>query len=227
MNVLFGEKQSNWFPISIGFSCHVKVLIEQICEIDKIRYPRLPFDWIGTPMSSVYELTISNFDSMNDPSKLVVRPRFENLPQEYVTHTDYNFVFVHDYKKIHEIKPDEFTKVHNDYLRRIERWNNVLSSGKHIVFIRLEQVFAKRTAYPGTERPHDEYTYLQMFAKHMKERHVDFHVIYITETREKGFDKEYSIISIPIKKDKPDTIVTGDHLGCIIRAHSQFIQSCI
>jgi hypothetical protein len=143
-----------------------------------------------------------------------------------LTHTEYNFVFVHDYKKIHDIAPEEFTKIHADYLRRIERWNNVLTSGRHILFIRLEQESANRIAYPGTEREHDEYTYLQMFAKHMKERHVPFHIIYLTQTREKGFDNVHNIISIQFKKDKVDTIVSGEHMGCIIRAHTDFIQSC-
>lgn len=226
MNVLFGEKQKNWYPVSLGFNCHVKVLVEQICQIDGIRYPRLPFDWIGTPMSSVYEMTISNFDEMNTPSKLVVRKRFEDKPTEYLTHTDYNFVFVHDYKNIHDISEEVYTKVANDYVRRIERWNTLLSCGKHILFLRLEQDAANRIAYPGTERPYDEYTYLQMFADHMKSRHVQFHIVYFSQTRAQEHDKEHNIITINFKKDKPDTIVSGEHLGCILRAHSSFIQSC-
>lgn len=178
-------------------------------------------------MSSVYELTMSNFDGLNDPEKLVVRKRFVGKDTEYLTHTDYNCVFIHDYKNIHDITPETFTKVDTDYKRRVERLSNILAGHKSLLFVRLEQDPATpRIAYPGTERPHDEYTYLEMFADHMKSRGKDFYIIHLSQTREKGFDSDHNIITIKFNKQTPETIVSGDHIAAIVAAHKEFITSC-
>lgn len=225
MNIVFGETLKNYYPISLGYSCHVKVLIEQICEMERWKYPRLPFDWIGTPMSSVYEMAISNFYEMVEPSKLVVRKRFSGKDTEYLTHTDYNFVFVHDFKRLRSIPPAEFAKVESDYARRIERWNNLLLCGRRLLFLRLEQDGGDRIVYEGTEREDDEYTYLQKFSQYIQSRKIPFFVIFLSQTRTKGYDADHKILTIHYKKDKPETIVSGDHLGCILRAHVPFIES--
>jgi hypothetical protein len=226
MNKLFGEAYKDYFPISLGFTCHVKVLIEQICETQNLSYPRLPFDWIGTPMSSVYEMTMSNFDTMVDSEKLVVRKRFSDKTVEYLTHVDYNFVFVHDFKNIHSIPKETFDKVSSDYIRRVARWNTVLSSGRKMLFLRLEQDGENRIVYPGCERADDEYTYLQKFADHMKTRKLKFIIIFFSQKMEKGFDSEHNIITIHYNKARPDIVVSGDHLGLILSSHRPFIESC-
>lgn len=225
MEDFFGAGRKNWFPISLGFTCHVKVLIDQICQKDKRAYPRLPFDWIGTPMSSVYELATSNFDGMNDPEKLLVRRRFTDKETEYLTHVDYNFVFVHDYKNIRSITPEQFTKIDTDYKRRIERWNYILRCGSPLIFMRLEQENnEKRIAYEGTARDVDEYTYLQRFSTFIKSCGAIFYIIYFSTTRPKGYDEEHKIITIHFNKQRPDMIVSGDHLAALLGAHRDFIQ---
>lgn len=205
----------------------MKVLIEQISEIENWYYPRLPFDWIGTPMSSVYEMTISNFDSMVDSEKLIVRNRFSDKDTKFLTHVDYNFVFVHDFKNINTISKDEYDKISSDYARRVARWNNILSSGKKLLFLRLEQDGENRIVYPGCERSDNEFTYLQKFADHMKTREIKFTIIFISHTMEKGYDKDRNIIIIQYNKARPDIIVSGDHLGFILSSHRPFIQSCL
>ena len=222
MNSFFNR--TDLFPISLGFNCHVKVFIEILGERDHIPYLRQPFDWLGTPMWSICELIQNDFKDLTNRECIVNRRRFVEKDTEFPTNTLYNTVFVHDYgKDIDCISDDKWNQVHQDYLRRIKRWNDTLICGKTMLFIRLEEDCVERVEYPGTKKG-PEYTYVESFAKLMKQKGIPFILLYLTTTHETNWDPDLNICSIQFKKDHPSTIVSAMAIEKILNANKSFIM---
>lgn len=225
------------FPVSLGYSCHVKVFLDMILAKDRIPTPRLPFDWIGTPMWSICKLLENNFDRFADKEALDMRPRFVGSSRKYITHSIYNTVFLHDYgkgadnKKKEEIPEETWKKVEDDYKRRVERFDALLTFAKEnnrtLLFVRLEPDKRARIDYPEFQQEHDERHFLEMFAGQMKQRGVRFLVLYLSTTYEKSFDAENGICYVKYGVKNPNMILSGDDVQSIYAANMSFIQSCI
>ena len=225
METYFGPDMKIWFPISLGFNCHAKKFIEMLCEADGRLYPRLPFDWIGTSMPAVYELVTTKFDGFLDPEKLVVRRRFSDKEDAYLTQTDLNIVFPHDFRT-NEYSTATIQKVRDDYRRRIDRFYSVLASGP-LLFLRIEmEECAARIEYETTASLADEYSALQRFSCWAQSQGLRFFILHFTQTRDSGFDKDFQIINLGFKKEKDTEIVSAYHLDRILKEHADFLRAC-
>ncbi len=224
MEEYFGTHMKDYFPISLGYNCHPKKFIEILCEKDSRPYPRLPFDWIGSPMNSIYNLTINHFDSFMDYSKLIVRKRFSDKEIVYLTHIDYDIVFPHDFKDIHSINPEIVLKVKNDYIRRIDRFYSVLKSNVPLLFFRIEQEKKPRIDY-GFVCEY-EYLYTQKLSQYFKSQSIHFLIIYFTQAQRSSFDKDHNIIILNYCKEHEDDIVSAYHISAILKEQKDFLIEC-
>ncbi len=214
-------KDLNLYPVSLGFSCHTKVYIEELLATRMIRQP---FDWIGCPMWSICELLKNDFKDFTAREKLKPLKRFIGDHKDYLTHTDYNIVFVHDYgKQFHHISDETHKKVSEDYVRRVERWNTLLASNTHVLFIRLETDGRKRIQRSQFDRPGAEYDYLKEFSQILQAKGVKFSIVYLSTTTPRGYDAENHIVTVQYATVSPDYIVGGDEIKLIIQNNIGFI----
>lgn len=225
MNKLFGLP--NAYPVSLGYNCHVKVLIDRIGEMERKGFPRLPFDWLGTPMYSICDVLEKDFEDFTNDSLFILNRRKKHLETEYLTNTKYDFCFVHDYgKDLKQIPKEKIDKTTEDYERRIKRWKDeIIDSGKQILFFRLEQLNEERTKYLRDE---PEHFYLERFCQWMKEKGVKFHMIWFSQTAtERLYNKESHIITIPFRMKDIKITISADHLEPILKSNLPFIKDCL
>lgn len=215
-------KELKLYPVSLGFSCHTKVYIENVMAG---RVVRQPFDWIGCPMWSICELLATDFKDLTMPSKLHMQKRFMSDHNTYLTHDDYNVVFIHDYgKNLNAITAEAYKKVSEDYERRIQRWNELLQSNTHILFIRLETDGRKRIQKPEHVRPGSEYDYVKEFSKIVKTKHTGgFTILYLSTTTPRSYDAEHNILTVQYATVSPDVVIGGDQIQAIVDSNVGFI----
>lgn len=229
MNALF--RRPDVIPISLGYSCHVKVFCDMMSEMDGgIGTARYPFDWAGTPMWSVNEIVECDFADLLDRSAIKPRPRYMKDTTKFLTHDRYNVVYLHDFgKDITNIREEMWKKAEDGYARRVERWNGALGSGHSVLFIRLEQDKKDRIEYPEfvRERGSDELYQVQRFAETMKSRGVNCMILFLSTTHPTGFDAERKVCTVQFAKKDPSTIVGGDHIDKIVQANLAHIRNCM
>jgi hypothetical protein len=215
----------NCIPISLGYHCFVRVFLQENVQAT----PRYPFDWAGTPMWAVCELMDSNFEGMNSREHLVVRRRFSDSTEEYLTHTKYNMVFLHDYgTNPRSITDATYTRVEDDYKRRIERWHTALSGKQHLVFFRVEMPNRPRVTYEGYARgPTTEIEALCEFAEKLKARGTTFHIVHITHSQPQGYDAERRIIHLNFTPKDHHMVLFGRHIHAILQANQSFLRECL
>ena len=225
MNTFFGLPYA--YPVALGYNCHVKVLIDRLGELERVGYPRLPFDWLGTPMYSICDVLENDFEDFTKRELLNVERRKKYTESDYLTNTKYDLCFVHDYgKDLKKISTDQFDKTEEDYKRRIQRWKTeVIDSGRHIVFFRLEQLNEERTHYLREE---PEKFYLEKFSKWMSEKGVKFHIVWFSQTAtEKSYDKEHHIITLSFRMRDIKTTISADHLQPVLNMNMGFVKDCL
>jgi hypothetical protein len=215
-------------PISLGYNCHVKVYIDRIGESIERAYFHQPFDWIGTPMWAICEAIETDFSGFCDRSLITLRKRFADKPDEFLTHSQYIFSYIHDFgKNIHSISEEKWKAVSEKYQRRIERWKTTLQSGKPLLFIRLETDQANRIEYPEFEREHDEKFYVEKFADLMKTASIPFTLLFLSTSYPQAYDKERNICTIQFKKVQATHIIGADSIEKILQMNMTFIHSCL
>jgi hypothetical protein len=225
MNTLLGLPYS--CPVALGYNCHVKVLVDRLGEMERTGYPRLPFDWLGTPMYSICDVLERDFEDFTNDELFKVERRKKFADTEFLTNTKYDFCFVHDYgKNLHHISMTQLDKTEEDYKRRIQRWKTeVIDSGRHIVFFRLEQLTEERMHYLREE---PELFYLKQFAKIICEKGVKFHIVWFSQTAiEKSYDRENHIITLPFRMGNIKTIISADHLQPVLQGSLGFVKDCL
>lgn len=227
MKVLLGTLVRIW-TISLGYNCHVKVFIDRIGESEKKDYLHQPFDWISSPMWSIYEVVKSDFSGFTERALLSPRKRFADKPDEYITHKTYNLCFIHEFgKDVRNIPESKWTEVLDKYTRRIERWNTTLKKGVPLFFIRLEPDTSNRIAYPEFERPGNEKYYIEQFADLMKSKGVECTILFLSTSFPKGYDKDRRICTVQFTKKCPTDIIGADQIQQILRMNGDFIRSCM
>jgi hypothetical protein len=226
MNKVFSRP--NTYPISLGFNCHVKVFIDMLGEMDNTRgYARLPFDWIGTPMWAICDLFETHFEDFTNKDCYELKPRFTHKEDKYLTHTKYDFVFVHDYgKQLETISAETYAKVEEDYKRRVQRLDSILESPMKLLFIRLEQDISNRISLPEVQKEHDEYVYVEKFADLLKSKSLVYTILYLTTSQKTGFDKKKQICRIQYTNPE-NKIMGGEEIKQIIIHNQKFINMCL
>lgn len=221
-------KNPNIIPISLGYNCHVKVFIDRIGETQNRIYLHQPFDWLGSPMWAICKAIETNFSGFTDRSLIQLRKRFSDKSDEFLTHSEYNFSFVHDFGKNGKTISDEkWIEVSEKYQRRIERWKSILEKGSSLLFIRLETDKANRIEYPEFKQEKDEKYYVEKFADSMKANHVNSKILFLSTSYPTEYDKERNICTIQFKKKRDTDIVGADQIDQILQMNSAFIRSCL
>lgn len=223
MQAFFGTRS---IPISLGYNCHVKVFIDRIGELENRAYLHQPFDWLGSPMWSICEAVESDFSGFMDKTAIAPRRRFEDKPSVLLTHSTYNFCFLHDFGKTPQMTDASWNTVSEKYVRRIERWNTTLAKNE-LLFIRLETDTANRIEYPEFRREGDEKHYVERFADFMKSKGISFKILFLTTTYPKGYDNERNICYVQFAKKRESDIIGADQIEQIVRANRAFIYSCM
>jgi hypothetical protein len=124
--------------IPLGNDCSIAYQLDKL----GLRKYALPFDWILTPsMNNVIMCLEDNFSKFFDNLKVKNQCNFSLLDEHWDDTpnnsirviNEYGFHFVHDFTSL-----DDLPEVKEKYLRRIERYNEIVSN-KEIkkVFIRL------------------------------------------------------------------------------------------
>ncbi len=75
--------------MSLGYSCHMRVFIDEIGNADRTFYERHAFDWLGTPMWAICDLVENGFEGLADREQIKPRKFFVDKPTEYLTHERY------------------------------------------------------------------------------------------------------------------------------------------
>lgn len=211
-------------PISLGYNCFVRVYFQEFLKATA----RFPFDWAGTPMWAVCELMDSDFAEFVARDRLTPRKRFTDSEELFLTNTRYNMVFQHDYGKDPTAIPrDTYTRVTEEYERRLQRWRDALAGTQPLLFFRLEMPERSRIEYEGSTRPKTEMEYLWEFTEKLKARGTNYHIIYITHTQPQGYDAARKIISLQYTPKKAGMVVMGRHIDAIMTVNRAFIRSCI
>jgi hypothetical protein len=127
----------NYELVSLGYNCVPKFFISSI----KGGQTHL-FDWVGSSMWSIYKIVADNFPVLTNYDELIpYKPGKNNQNIEVVTNKKYFIRFIHDIKHIKDINimKDINNEIHNKYMRRSNRFKNLLMSSKSIVFFHVEE----------------------------------------------------------------------------------------
>ena len=190
-NQLLTEKYDK--VISIGYNCFIKIYLRHIKHEQETHF----FDYIGSPMWSVYELVkngftdLFNIDEYKNEYTIIGQP-------EIVTNSRYNLKFKHDLSADKFL--DEFEEFKDKYSRRIKRFHDLLMSSERVLFMRFEEIKKNRIvncAY-SEQNKISEYEYIKLFSKYLRSNfpQLKFKIIFISKTRNDEVDDENNIVTI-------------------------------
>ena len=157
---------------SIGYDCSIKRFISQYidCELNV-------FDYIGTPMWSINELILNNFNDITNIN-------YFNKKINY--NSKYSISFIHDH---HDILT--FNTFIEKYDRRIERFIKLLNT-KCIYFRKNETNINDETIIKFQKYNIKELEHIKEFTKNINNSIV----IYFTQFNETSFLEDNNIIII-------------------------------
>ena len=220
-------KQPDAIPVSLGWSCHMALYIQELGDMERRRHERHVFDWFGSPMWSICELIDLNFEGMTDRTKIVRRRRYMDNFKEILSHTDYELRFLHDFKDENNITDDDWHQFEEKYARRIQRFRDLLrmakQTNKKLIFFRLEQVFHRRIQY--INRFENETFYVNYFADQMRAKGIRFQIIYLTTTVPTQYKN--NVIYVQFGKKAPDMEVSFNQIQDIVKANLPYIREAL
>lgn len=204
-------KETGYYPVSLGANCFPRMYIEPIY---KQSYPRLPFDYVGSPMWGINQAIKEDFKQFASKDTIDMLHLYKNTRELYLVNRNYRISFMHDHfisgnKDIKKISNSDYSKVEIDYSRRVERWNTLLTSGSKILFFRLERLEQNRIYNPENINKPSEKDSLEEFSKMMKEKGVEFRIVYVTYNNSQYYDLDTRIIyvNIPSKEKYTDRLL--------------------
>jgi Putative papain-like cysteine peptidase (DUF1796) len=226
MNAMFNK--GGCVPISLGFNCHVAMFIEKLGQMDSKFYERQIFDWLGSPMWSVYELVKNDFADFMSPQHMAIRQRYDYKDEKYPVNTKYDMSFLHDFGiNVTKIPPNVMGMVSERYGRRIVRMRELLRGSRELLFIRLERDSSDKVASPESAGSAiGETEAVILFADLVKSRGAPYTIVYLTFTEPKGWDAERRICYVHFPKIDPKINFTNDRIMQIVKANSEFIKTC-
>lgn len=134
----FRRPPDDHIPISLGYRCEVAYQIRRRFGV----HQALPFDWLITPLSSIARMVEEGFSHMADPVCLepIDLERYGRIEQG-VLNTRYNVVMRHDFRETEDLRllpgwRDEIPDVAAKWAHLARRWEECLTSGKAITFVR-------------------------------------------------------------------------------------------
>ena len=176
-------------------------------------------------MWSICKLIEEDFADLNTKEFFVYKNHFTGKEESYMTNTKYNIIFAHDYQ--YTMTDDHHKDIKEKYDRRIKRFKDLLSSGKQILFIRVERDRPRLIHFPEYGITEPEKFYVEKFSRMMKSRGVSFKILYFTTSNPRGWDPVNRICYVHFKKKNSDISVTADEIMNIFKANLDFIQSSL
>ena len=214
-------------PVSLGWNCHVALFLQDLGDMEKTRYERQVFDWFGSHMWSVCEMLENDFAYLTNRSMIVPRDRLEDKILIILSHTKYDLRFLHEFKNQYNITDAEWTEFESKYARRIQRFKELCASKKPLLFFRLEEDQYNRIQYPEFKKEHNEKYYVERFADSMKQKGVNFQIIYFTTSFARGYDKERNILYVQFGKANPKVEIGANQMMDILKANLPLIRQFI
>lgn len=187
-------EELNYYPVSLGANCFPRMYIETIY---KKSYPRLPFDYVGSPMWGINEAIQGNFKGFASKKDIAAYKIYGNSESEFLTNSNYMISFLHDHKHI-KISDEKYNQVENDYSRRIQRWKNLIEGESKIIFFRLMRSEENRIQY--VQGKPSEKEALEQFSSTMKTENMKFRILYFTYDQPNWYDPDSQIIYVNIPK---------------------------
>jgi hypothetical protein len=200
-------QQTGYYPISLGANCFPRMYLDKIY---KSHYPRLPFDYVGTPMWGINEAITSNFKKFASKDSIVAIPLYRNNTKLYLINILYDISFLHDHKNytkecLSRLPESQYYKVETNYSRRIQRWNSLVTAGSKLLFFRLERIEENRIQNIHELNKPSEKDSLEEFSRMMKEKGIEFRIIYFTYNCPNQYDSDTRIIYVNIPKEEKIT----------------------
>jgi len=194
MNIILNGKYDK--IISLGSNCFIKFYLRHIKYEQETHF----FDYIGSPMWSVYELVkngfsdVFNIDEYKNEYTIIGQP-------EIVTNSRYNLKFKHDLSTDKFKFLDQFDEFREKYIRRIERFQDLLTkSSESVLFMRFEEMMENRIVNCSYKEQNkiSEYEYIKLFSQHLRSNfpQLKFKIIFISKTRNDEVDDENNIVTI-------------------------------
>jgi hypothetical protein len=216
----------NNIPISLGYSCHPSLLISALGRIESKSYERYVFDWLGSPMWGVCKLIEDNFVDLNSPQYLINKNHYDNKTESYVTNTKYNIIFAHDYQKnLEQITQAVFDATKTKYERRVQRFNEVLSAGVPIIFLRVERDIPGLINFPEDGITEPELFYVKKFSILMKDKGVNCKILFFTSSNPTAWDPVNKICSIHYNHINSNTFLSEKELLDLLAQNQELIKT--
>lgn len=126
--------------ISLGQDCQTAHQL----EINKLKGPSLPFDWVVSPFSSVHALIQNDFaDWLQKENVAFVE---DMQVGSYVQDTKYRIRFLHDFP-LDRTFMQAYDAVRAKYARRAKRFIDLLKTAGRILFIRVDITYVEACAF--------------------------------------------------------------------------------
>ncbi len=117
--------------ISLGGSCQIAHQL----EVNKLKGPSLPFDWVVSPFSSVHALIANDFADLLEKDNLALVQ--DDEVGWYVQDQKYRIRFLHDFPLDLEFMRT-YDAVRSKYQRRSKRLLELLNASRRVLLIRLD-----------------------------------------------------------------------------------------
>ena len=215
-------------PISLGYCCYTAMFISELVKRDTKTYERYVFDWLGSPMWSICKLIEDNFADLNTTQYFVYKNHFNTKNESYVTNTKYNIIFAHDYGiNVDKLPAEQLARVKTKYDDRIQRFRDVLASGKRILFFRAERDTPGLINFPEDNIRESELFYVQKFAQLMSAKGVNCRIVFFTSSNPTGWDSANKICSVHYDQDPSKKVLMEKDITAIFTANLDFIKTSI
>ena len=193
-------EELNYYPVSLGANCFSRMYLEKIY---KKSYPRLPFDYVGSPMWGINEAIEADFKGFASKESLEPYQIYSNEDLIRLTNVNYMISFLHDHidnnkKGIQIVSNERYMKVEQDYIRRIQRWKALIDSSANLLFFRLMRIEENRIQY-SRKKPSEKEA-IEQFSGIMKTKNLKFRILYFTYDQPNLYDSESQIIYVNIPK---------------------------
>jgi len=227
MNNVF--QQPDAIPVSLGSNCYVAMMIEEWGKADNVWYERQVFDWLGSSMWAICDLMDADFADLTRRTMIVPRQRYMYKPDKLLSHLRYNVVFQHEFTDNTPPTDEAWAKFEEKYARRIQRFRLLLDrsakTGKKLFFVRLEKATHARIHYPEFDQEHDETFFLEYFAEQMRQRGVNFHILYLTTSAPTDYKNNIIYVHYTLNTAKYSTGL--EQLRDVVYDNIQFIRECL
>jgi hypothetical protein len=115
--------------INLGGDCQITYQL----QIHGLRKYALPFDWLITPYHSLRALLEHNFEGFLAPDNFQFFVNEKN--EKYILDKKYGTRFIHDFKLQEDFLQD-YENIAQKYVRRINRFNNLILTSQSPLFMR-------------------------------------------------------------------------------------------